>query len=302
MAINKNALIRYQVLDRCFRNPGRMYFWEDLLEACNQALIDIDPNNEGIKRRQLFDDIRFMESEEGWAAPIERYSHGKRTYYRYEDLSFSINSQPLNDTEAEQIKSALTIISRFSGTPEFEWVNEMIPFLEDKFGLSGSKQAVMAFESNVDLKGQEFLSPLFNAIINQRVLRITYKDFKSTDSYKITFHPHYLKQFNNRWFAFGLNEDKEHPAWNMALDRIEGIQETDLTYQPSNIDWEDYFFDVVGVTRLLDDEPEEVVLRFSNQVASYIVTKPLHPMQKHYYDEDGLEVKIHVIPNFDLKS
>jgi hypothetical protein len=43
MAINKNALIRYQVLDRCFRNPGRMYFWQDLLEECNQALADINP-------------------------------------------------------------------------------------------------------------------------------------------------------------------------------------------------------------------------------------------------------------------
>ena len=39
MSVNKNALIRYQVLDRCFRNSGRMYFWEDLLEECNKALI-----------------------------------------------------------------------------------------------------------------------------------------------------------------------------------------------------------------------------------------------------------------------
>ena len=57
MSTNKNALIRYQVLDRCFRNIGKMYFWEDLLEECNKALIDFDPNSNGIQRRQLFDDI-----------------------------------------------------------------------------------------------------------------------------------------------------------------------------------------------------------------------------------------------------
>ena len=63
MSVNKNALIRYQVLERCFRNPGRMYFIDDLLEECNRALMDFDPRSEGIQRRQLFDEIRFMESE-----------------------------------------------------------------------------------------------------------------------------------------------------------------------------------------------------------------------------------------------
>lgn len=302
MAINKNALIRYQVLDRCFRNPGRMYFWEDLLEACNEALLDLNPESEGIKRRQLFDDIRFMESEEGWAAPIERYRYGKKFYYRYDDLSFSINNQPLNDTEAEQIRSALAILSRFSGTPQFEWVDEMIPFLEDKFSLSGKTNDVIAFESNVDLRGLQFLSTLFNAIVNERVLVVRYKDFKSSEAYDITFHPHYIKQFNNRWFAFGLNENKAHPAWNLALDRIEHIQETTLPYQESQIEWEEYFFDIVGVTRQLEDEPETVVLNFSRGVAPYVITKPIHPTQKHQYKDEKLEVQIKVIPNFELEK
>lgn len=164
MSVNKNALIRYQVLDRCFRNTGRMYFWEDLLEECNKALMDFDPNSEGIQRRQLFDDIRFMESEAGWSIPLGRIRHGRKVYYRYEDLSFSISNQPLNDSEAEQIKSALQIFSRFSGTPQFEWVNEMIPMLESKFGLIERKSEIISFESNIDLKGLHFLTPLFNEI------------------------------------------------------------------------------------------------------------------------------------------
>ena len=126
MSVNKNALIRYQVLDRCFRNSGRMYFWEDLLEECNKALIDFDTNNNGIQRRQLFDDIRFMESEVGWAIPLARTRHGRKVYYRYEDLSFSISNQPLNDLEVEQIKSAVQIFSRFSGIPQLMKSWEMI--------------------------------------------------------------------------------------------------------------------------------------------------------------------------------
>ena len=66
MSLNKNAQIRYQVLDRCFRNTGRIYFIDDLLEECNKALLNFDSTSKGIQRRQLFDDIRFMESEQGW--------------------------------------------------------------------------------------------------------------------------------------------------------------------------------------------------------------------------------------------
>ena len=301
MSINKNALIRYQVLDRCFRNPGRMYFLEDLLEECNKALLDLDPNSEGIQRRQLFNDIRFMESEQGWSVPLGRIRHGRKVYYRYEDLNFSINNQPLNDSEAEQIKSALQIFSRFSGTPQFEWVNEMIPMLESKFGLIERKHEVINFDSNIDLKGLQFLTPLFNAIINERVLLVKYKDFKSSEPYEITFHPYYLKQYNNRWFVFGLNADNQVSNWNLALDRIEDLSETNIKYQSSATDWEEYFYDLVGVTRPEGTELQEIVLKFSPEVAPYIITKPLHPSQKHKNDPTGLEVRIKVIPNFELE-
>lgn len=301
MASNKNALIRYQSLDKCFRNPGRMYFWEDLLEECNKALLDFDSIGEGIQRRQLFDDIRFMESEQGWSIPLQRIRFARRVFYRYEDLSFSINNQPLNISEAEQIKCALQIFSRFSGTPQFEWVNEMIPMLESKFGLIDRKNEVISFESNIDLKGLHFLTPLFNAIVYERVMVVKYKDFKSATYYEITFHPYFLKQYNNRWFVFGLNSENKVGTWNLALDRIEDLSETNLKYKPSETDWEEYFYDLVGVTRPEGKLLQEIVLKFSTEIAPYIMTKPLHPTQKHKIEPTGLEVKIKVIPNFELE-
>lgn len=301
MGITKHALIRYQALDKCFRNPGRMYFWEDLLEECNKALSEFDPESEGIQRRQLYYDINFMESEQGWSIPLGKYRFEKKFYYRYEDLSFSINNQPLNNMEAEQIKSALQIFSRFSGTPQFEWVNEMIPRLESKFGLVDRKKEVISFQSNLDLKGLHFIAPIFNAIINERVLNVSYKDFKSQESYPLTFHPYYLKQYNERWFAFGLNADKEISNWNLALDRIEALSETNLKYEKSERDWDEYFFDIIGVTRPEGISLEKIALLFSSDVAPYVITKPLHPTQKHRQLPEGLEVVIEVIPNFELE-
>lgn len=277
-----------------------MYFWEDLLEECNLALLELNPTSNGIQRRQLFEDIKFIESEQGWSADIVRHKYGRKVYYRYSDKDFSINNQPLNETEANQIKSALMILSRFTGTPQFEWIKEIIPTIQDKLGLVNQEKEVISFETNIDLKGLDHLSPLFNAIHNRRVLKILYKDFKSSDPYSIIFHPYYLKQYNNRWFSFGLNPEKKTLYWNIALDRIEKIEETDVEYKFTDIDWEDYFYDIIGVTMPDNKKIQEVVLKFSTEQAPYIITKPLHPSQKHKLEDDGLVVKIKVIPNYEL--
>lgn len=302
MSLNKNALIRYKTLDRCFRNPGRMYFWEDLLNECNNALAEFDPNSDGIQRRQLFDDIKFMESEQGWSIPLERYRHGKKVYYRYDDLKFSIDNQSLNETEAKQLKSAIQLLSRFKGVPQFEFINEIIPAIESKLGLISIEREVMSYENNLDYEGLKFITPLFNAIVNKRALTIEYQDFKSQIPYSINFHPYYLKQYNSRWFVFGYNELTKNQHWNMALDRIKQLKESPKKYIETDVDWEDYFYDLIGVTKKLDDKVQTVRLWFSPILAPYVITKPIHATQKGIKTENGLEVTIKVIPNYELEK
>lgn len=302
MSQNKNAQLRYQVLDRCFRNPGRKFFWQDLLDAINKALEEYNGPESKIKRRQLFDDIKFMESDQGWSIPLERHKDGRKVYYRYDDTDYSISNQPLNEDEKSQIQSAISVLSRFSGAPQFEWVQEMIPVIQDRLGLKQNSREVISIESNIDLKGIEHLGTLYDAIVNELVLKIEYQDFKSDESFELTFHPHFLKQYNNRWFAFGLNEEFEIPTWNLALDRIQNIDQIQGNYVHPEIDWNEYFFDIIGVTRPDDGEVEKVVLEFTKEQAPYIITKPLHPTQKHRWEGEKLIVTIKVIPNYELES
>jgi len=112
MATNKNATIRYQSLNRCFRNPGRKYYIDDLIEACNDSLLDIDPSSTGIKRRQIFDDIKFMRDSQGFDAPIESFKDGKKVFYRYSDLSFSINieSKPIHGSQKVKSKDSESVV------------------------------------------------------------------------------------------------------------------------------------------------------------------------------------------------
>ena len=303
MPSNKYALIRYQTLDKCFRNPGRRYYFEDLLEEVNNALLDYDPSSEGIRRRQLFDDISFMKSEKGWSAPIISERDGRKTYYRYEDMSFSINSSPLNELEAEQIKSALMVLSRFRGMPQFEWVGEMIPKLEQAFGFRGTEQEIIGFETNPYLKGLEHLGTLFNAILYKKPLEIEYRSFRSDEPRTDVIHPYYLKQYSNRWYLLGQIE-KFDVLSNRALDRIISIREIDVPFiENTKYDFSEYFEDVIGIMVPKDGNPELIELEFTPGKAPYILTKPLHGSQKiKRNDEKGLIITIEVIPTYELNS
>ncbi|SDI01949.1 Predicted DNA-binding transcriptional regulator YafY, contains an HTH and WYL domains [Flavobacterium omnivorum] len=303
MFTTKHQIVRYNKLDRCFQNLGKEYSIDDLLDAVNESIIEFDSKSSGVEIRTLRKDISFMRSESGYNAPIEtiKGSNGIN-YYRYSDKSFSINSSPLNDTEAQQLKNAVSILQRFEGSPEFEWVNEIAPLLNDKFGLKNQDQKVMSLESNIDYKGYKHITPLFNAIINKSVIKVKYEPF-NTPEYTVTFHPYFLKQYNNRWFVFGYNEFNQNQHWNLALDRINGdIEKTNEKYREDTTDWVDFFDDIIGVSKDLNKQLEEVKLIFSKEQAPYIDTKPLHWSQKTKLLEDGsLEVRIKVMLNYELE-
>lgn len=297
-------MLRYQVLNRCFRNTGRRYFLEDLLDACNEALLAFNPKSEGIKRRQLFDDIRFMRSESGWNVPLGMFKEGRRVYYRYTDTAFSIENQPLNETEALHLQSALMVLSRFKGIPPFDWVGEIAVKLEAAFNLRPGAHEVVQFDKNDYLKGQDLLGPLFGAIYYQRSLDILYQSFRAEEPTKLTISPYLLKEYKNRWFLIGYSGAHE-ALTTMALDRIESAEENNEAPYVENtfVDLDAYYEDLIGVTRKIDDIVERVVLRFHPQQAPYIKTKPIHGSQKIVrLDADGLVISLELILNFELDA
>jgi predicted DNA-binding transcriptional regulator YafY len=300
MAINKHQIIRYNRLDRCFKNFGREYNVEDLLDAVNEAILEHDPVSSGIEKRTLRKDISFMKTV--YHAPIEAIRGSNGFFYRYDDKNFSINRSPLNDTEAQQLKNAISILQRFEGSPEFEWVNELGPLLNDKFSLKNQDKKVMSLESNIDYKGYYLITPLFNAIINKTVLKIIYEPF-GKQPYEVIFHPYFLKQYNNRWFVFGYNEFNQNSQWNLALDRINGTVENTINkYIEDQTDWNDFFDDMIGVSKFIGKKVEEVKLVFHKEQAPYIQTKPLHWSQKTKRIDDGsVEIRIKVILNYELE-
>ena len=303
MSTNKNAYITYKVLDNCFRNPGKKYFIEDLIDECDKVLLEIDSDSNGISRRQIFDDIKFMESNEGWNIELDRQKVGKRVYYRYKDTNFSINNMPLNKIEINQLIDTINTLSQFQGMPQFEWINELLPKLKQGLSVNQDKNPIIIeFDSNKYLKGIEYLGILYNAIFYNKTLRIEYKPFDFDEPEEIIFHPYYLKQYNNRWFLFGFKKKINKPDWNLALDRIISISELNEVFIKSNINWNEYFEDIYGVTKPIDREQEEIILEFNGATAKYMETKPIHGSQKSkWISKDTLEVKLNLYVNYELE-
>lgn len=300
MATNKHASIRYQALDKCFRNFGRRYDINDLIEACNQAIYEFTGIEDGVKRRQVYADIAYMESEQGWNIPLERIKDGRNVYFRYDDNEFSINSKPLTDNEMDQLKETVLMLNRFKGLPQFAWMEELLSRLEDKFHLKGKTESLIGFEQNPYLTGLDFLSDLFNAIVNKQTLKVEYKSFDKP-VVNLIIHPYYIKQFNNRWFLFGLNGEYG-TIQNLPLDRIVCIQNANELYiENKDIDFDEYFDDVIGVTIPREGKLEHITLQFSPERLQYVLSKPLHHSQKIKDKQNGI-IEISVIPNKELES
>jgi predicted DNA-binding transcriptional regulator YafY len=298
MATNKHALIRYKSLDKCFSNKWKKFFIEDLIVFCSDELSEYIGVETNVSRRQLLDDITFMRSEAGYSAPIASVKEGRRVYYRYDPIDYSILKQPLNEAEQEQVRLALETLGRIKGMPQLEWLNTVQTKLNAGLGLDSVSVPVISFEENEFLKGVEYLDPLYQFINHKRVLQISYQGYKQENPEIQTIHPYYLKQYNNRWFLFGWNNALER-LQNMALDRINNIIENnEVIYQTCNIDFEEYFEDIVGVSNPEDLTVSKVVIELSSSIVPYILSKPIHGSQIIRDNILYLNVKL----NYELES
>lgn len=301
MPTNKNAAIRYQTLDKCFRDRRHRYYMEDLIDKCEEAIYYYNGVG-GVSRRQIFEDIKFMESETGWSVPLERKQDGRRVYYRYSDPDFTINAQPLTEDEARQLRSVIITLRRFRGLPSNAWVDEVISNLEWRFGLRGKQENMIGFEQNPYLRGLNLLPDIIDAATSHQAVRITYRNYKNCDEeYTVVVHPWYIKQYNNRWFLMAYDVEADRIS-NYALDRIQNFNvEEDVAYIPNKeVDFEHYFDDVFGVTIPPSDvEKIRVLLQFSKKQYPYIVSKPLHHSQE-IVDAENRILAVKVRPTYEF--
>lgn len=295
MSNSKHAHYRYNILDKCFRRRERPLSFQELLGEVNSEIAEVYPG-EGISIRSLRSDIAlFRDAEKGFGAPLPVQKDMGQEVYCYSDPNFSIAQKNLLPYEQYLIDAAQQLLERFDGHPKYDKLSEALVLFQEEEGATSipDYDKILFYDKNEAYEGLSHLKPIFLAIKNKNVLKITFQGFGDTEPQEFTFHPYVLKQYNQRWFVFGYNESIDINQWSIPLDaRLKDfvvLKETEL--KMDDTDWTTFFNEMVGVRKqsMTQEEPkaERVVLRFSPQRLQYFKTKPIHP----YWDEFNEEGK-----------
>ncbi len=304
MPANKNALIRYKTIDNCLRNPYRRWTLEDLVDACSDALYDMEGIRKGVSVRTVQGDIQMMRSDKlGYNAPIEVYDH---KYYRYADKDYSITDMPLSQNDYEVMKEAVDMLRQLQDFDQFAEMSDAVSRLQDKLAITQkNRKPIIHFDNVPDLKGLKLLNPLYNYIAHKQTLRIMYQSFSARKPQEFILCPYLLKEFRNRWFLFG-SKATDLLLYNLTLDRIVSVEPADVPFRENpDFDSEHFFDDVIGVSKNIRNTPRKIRFWASCEQSRYIMTKPVHPSQivlKKNEDDGSCIFQIEVVINFEMYS
>src|SRR5690554_5787214 len=200
MVKSKHTHYRYNVLDKCFRRWERPFSFKELLDEVNEKIAEVYPG-EGISTRILRNDIKlFGDEEKGFGAPVKVERYGGKEVYLYSDPEFSIAQTTLLPDEQYLIDAAQQLLERYDNHPKYDKLSEALILFQEEEGAATIQDyhKILFYDKNEAYKGLRFLKPMFLAIKNQDVLKITFHGFSDADSREYIFHPYVLKQYNQR--------------------------------------------------------------------------------------------------------
>ncbi|MDD3962416.1 MAG: WYL domain-containing protein, partial [Bacteroidales bacterium] len=210
----------------------------------------------------------------GKYAPIENI---KGVGYRYEDPSFKLTENPLQEDDLNKLKEALGILKQFKGFRYFEDLEVITGNLESK--IARTELPIVQVDVCPGAKGLEYISVLRDSMKEKHPVKLHYRPFDKPEV-KTLFHPYILKEYNNRWFVYGYSDVfKKNGVY--ALDRIVNIE---VKYLEKFIDGDpaiisDYFNNIIGVTNE-GNTVEEIVFTVCEPRRNYVDSKPFHESQR----------------------
>ncbi|WBX78042.1 WYL domain-containing protein [Tenacibaculum ovolyticum] len=298
MASNKNALIRYKTIDQCLRNTMKRWTLNDLIDASSDALYEYEGKDVYVSKRTIQLDIQLMRSDKlGYNAPIEVY---ERKYYRYAEEGYSIMNIPVTDNDVKIINESIQVLRQFKDFSLFKEMDGVLQRLEDSvYASQKTNRPIIHLDKNEQLKGLEYIDPIYKAIQNKKVITVTYQSFKAHKASDMTVHPQLLKEYNNRWFLLATHKKQ---FITLALDRISNILFNDkIEYNDLAIDGDTYYKEVIGAT-VANTRAQRIQFWVDKKNAPYVITKPFHKSQRLIkHTEDGVIFNILVQINYELE-
>jgi predicted DNA-binding transcriptional regulator YafY len=296
MPTNKNAYLRYRIINTCFTNRQKRYWtMAELLEALRKH--DLVAYKRTVERD--FEAMRY-DKRLGYQAPIS-YDKVERGYF-YTDAAYTIDKVPLTEEDLQALTLATNILHQYKNVKLVQQFEGMV----DKLGKvvnhlrQPQNNKLIAFENTPYYKGREFFDVVLQAITEQQPLCITYRKFTGTKNDDYILHPYFLKEYRGRWYVLGYSEARQHIV-TLGLDRFVKAEAATIPFQENKtLKPKQYFEHTLGIT-LGKGPVEDIELWFSPTTAPYIKTQHVHHSQKTLLeDETGLVILLKLIPNPEL--
>ena len=254
-----------------------------------------------MSKRTIATDLEYLELQKG--APVKKSPEGRNVYYSYSE-DFDFNEPNITKDEYLSLLIANEVLSQLKGftlTKELKDLTDKLQLYVDD--TTAENILPIMFDSPPALKHIERLQEMLECILEKTVLRISYQPFGADNPVEKIIHPYCLKQYNQRWFLFGYDEANNRID-NSPVDRIVRFTPSRKSFIESPFfSPNEYFKDMIGVTRKEGQQPERIVFRVSATRADYLTTKPLHHSQTVLSEnEDGMVFTMSVILNKELVS
>ena len=291
--------MREMILDQCF-STGREFTREALQTVVNKALVQrgMQPVTAKVTILKDLDEMneKFYRIYGTYGIVAEK--RGRFHYYRYKEGIGSIYNRELSADEIEKLQEVRSLLQGLRGMPHLEWIDQMSARFDQQ--IIGSGRTIARFEKGTSGDDQFFLQ-LFNAISRKQVLTIEYGPFGKEAKERI-IHPYHMIQYLRRWYLFARIEGKDFVTC-FSLDRIRSVRDNqELEFRETDIVFNHYFDDIVGVTHPDNGVVEHVVIEGDGWAEYYLRTLPIHPLQQlESLGEKGCRVTMDLMVNHELE-
>lgn len=161
-----------------------------------------------------------------------------------------------------------------------EFAYMLIANLWESEFLSDFRQLGNRIQPLVIPHGNHYLHRIGSAMLENRVLELTYQKFTDTEPYTCAVLPYALKAYLGRWYLLARKSDEDMPK-HFALDRILSLCPKEDTFVPDpTLDSTEYYKPFFGIWCDQSLTPKDILITTTSEQAHYFRTLPLHHSQK----------------------
>ena len=303
MSFNKEAFLRYNIIDSCLTNKQHPYpSMEVLIEKCVTEI------GKTFSVSAIQKDIKAMKEDVllNFNAPI-KFSKSNNGYY-YTDPNYSIKKIQLQPQDIEALRAAIEMLSMYTGSR----VNQQFNVAVDKVLAAvhahqepgRNKRKIIQSDTSQHFKGFEHFETFLHAASHRVPVCFVHYSYTNRNFKSVIIHPVFLKEFQNRWYVVGFSE-KHDELRTFGLDRIyepkllkRAYKETDE--QVTN----DYFKHIYGVYPFRDMGVQEIEFTVLPMLSDYLNAFPIHESQErvNQLNKGNARFRLQLIPSVELIS